>query len=61
VALLPLVAGRCSAHMDGRMMTPPAADPLRFFEPGEQQAIVPRALWDRVHTTLQVSRRVRAN
>ena len=43
------------------MMTPPAADPLRFFDPGEQQAIVPRALWDRVHTTLQVSRRVRAN
>ncbi len=43
------------------MMTPPAADPMRIFDPGEQQAIVPRDLWDRVHTTLQVSPRVRAN
>ena len=42
-------------------MTPPAADPMRIFDPGEQQAIVPRALWDRVHTTLQGSPRVRAN
>jgi hypothetical protein len=47
--------------MDGRMMTPPAADPMRIFDPGEQQAIVPRDLWDGVHTTLQVSPRVRAN
>ena len=54
-------AGRRSAHLDGRMMTPPAADPMRIFDPGEQQAIVPRDLWDRVHTTLQVSPRVRAN
>ncbi len=43
------------------MVTPRAADTLRIFDPGEQQAIVPRALWDRVHTTLQVSPRVRAN
>jgi hypothetical protein len=42
VALLPLVAGRCSAHMDGRMTTPPAADAMRIFDPGELQAIVPR-------------------
>ena len=54
-------AGRRSAHMDGPMMTPPAADPTRIFDPGEQQAIVPRDLWDWVHTTLQVSPRVRAN
>ncbi len=54
-------AGRRSAHMDGPMMTPPAADPTRIFDPGEQQAIVPRDLWDRVHTTLQVSPWVRAN
>jgi hypothetical protein len=47
--------------MDGPMMTPPAADPTRIFDPGEQQAIVPRDLWDRVHTTLQVSPWVRAN